>query len=139
MENLKEERKLQLVTTQKYTTHTNVEEETIEAVIARRNGTSYITFKQIIPDYQVEVSNLIKVKNGVVTIKRSGALTSTMVFDISKEYLTDYETPYGMLDVRVKTEGVESIFLEGHVKLEISYEMTMQGKKVSDNTYCIKG
>ncbi len=139
MNDLKQERQLQLITTQQYETHQNVEEETVQAVVARRNGTSYISFTQKIEEYNVEVKNLIKIKDGIVTIKRSGALTSTMVFDINKEYFTDYETPYGMLDVRVKTKSVESLIFEEATTLEISYEMMMQGKKVSDNRYCIKG
>ena len=130
-------RQLRLITTQKYAEHDNTEEMQIEAIVAKRGASTYITFKQPIPDTTLEVSNIVKIKNGVASVKRSGAFTSNLEFDITREYLTDYETPYGQLDLRIITHGVESFVTEETVHLEISYEMHMQGRKVSDNIYTI--
>lgn len=130
--------KLKLTTIQKYEDHDNKEEMMIEGVVAGRNGSEYITFKQFDPNYNVTISNLVKVKNGVVTIKRSGAIESTMIFDKEKPYATNYETPYGQLDIYVTTHEIESQLLQGDVKLKVEYEIMMQGKKISDNIYCIE-
>ena len=92
MQNLK----LKLVTSQQYEEHDNVDEMIIEGIVAERNGSAYITFKQVDPHYNVTINNLVKIKNGIVSIKRSGALESTMVFDVEKPYATHYETPYGL-------------------------------------------
>ena len=130
--------KLKLTTIQKYEDHDNKEEMMIEGVVAGRNGSEYITFKQFDPNYNVTISNLVKVKDGVVTIKRSGAIESTMIFDKEKSYSTNYETPYGQLDIYVTTHEIESQLLQGDVKLKVEYEIMMQGKKISDNIYCIE-
>ncbi|MEF9959381.1 MAG: DUF1934 domain-containing protein [Niameybacter sp.] len=132
-----EARKFKLVTTQKYEEHDHIEEMMIEGVVAERNGSQYIKFEQVDTTYNVTINNLIKVKEGVVTIKRSGALNATMIFDLAKPYTTDYETPYGTLDVAVTTHEIKSHFADG-VSLMISYEIMMQGKKISDNIYFIE-
>lgn len=129
---------LKLTTIQQYEDHDNKEEMMIEGVVAERGGSEYITFKQFDPNYNVTIGNMIKIKNGVVTVKRSGAIESTMVFDKEKPYTTQYETPYGQLDIYVTTREIESQILQDSVKLKISYEMMMQGKKISDNIYCIE-
>lgn len=129
---------LKLTTIQQYEDHDNKEEMMIEGVVAERGGSEYITFKQFDPNYNVTIGNMVKIKNGVVTVKRSGAIESTMVFDKEKPYTTQYETPYGQLDIYVTTREVESQIVQDSVKLKISYEMMMQGKKISDNIYCIE-
>ena len=97
-----------------------------------------ITFKQMIPDYNVEINNIVKLKDGKVYVKRSGGLSSNLEFDINKPYVTDYETPYGLLDIKIITKSIESFILQDHVNLKITYEMIMQGKKISDNIYIIR-
>lgn len=133
-----EQRQLKLITSQKYETHENTEEAIIDAIVAERNGSKYITFKQVIPDYNVEVSNIVKIKDNKVYVKRSGGLTSNLEFDINKPFITDYETPYGKLDIKIITKAIETFILQEHVNVKISYEMIMQGKKISDNIYLIE-
>lgn len=129
---------LKLTTVQQYEDHENRDEMMIEGVVAERGGSEYITFKQFDPNYNVTIGNMVKIKNGAVTVKRSGAIESTMVFDKEKPYTTQYETPYGQLDIYVTTREVESQIVQDSVKLKIRYEMMMQGKKISDNIYCIE-
>ena len=132
-----ETRKFKLVTTQKYESHDNVNEMIVEGVVAERNGSQYIKFDQKDATHNITVNNLIKLKDGVVTIKRSGALSSNMVFDTAKPYSTSYETEYGQLDLLVTTHEIKSQFGED-VSLMIQYEMIMQGRKISDNIYFIE-
>lgn len=128
---------LKLITTQIYPDHENSEEAAIEAVVAERNGSAYITFKQPIPDYNVMINTMVKIKNGTVSVRRTGGVNMTLEFNLDKEYTTDYETPYGAMDIRIITTSIESEILQGHVNLKICYEMIMQGKKISDNIYLI--
>lgn len=130
--------KLKLTTSQQYEEHDNVDEMIVEAVVAKRNGSSYITFKQFDPNYNVMINNLVKIKEGVVLVKRTGAIESTMVFDVNKPYSTYYETPYGKLDICVTTKEIQDEINGEDVKLQIKYEMVMQGKKISDNIYCVE-
>ena len=130
--------KIKLTTVQKYEDHENRDEMLIDAIVAERNGSSYIKFDQVDTNYNVTINNLVKFKDGVVTVKRTGALSSTMVFDKEKPYSTEYETPYGSLDINVKVQEIKAEILQDHVNLMISYEMIMQGKKISDNIYFIE-
>lgn len=130
-------RQLRLITTQKYETHENTDEMLIDAIVAERNGSTYITFKQKLEEHNVEVSNMVKIKDNRIQVKRSGALKSDLTFDIAKSCNTEYETPYGLLDLCVNTQSIESFILQEHVNVKICYEMIMQGKKISDNIYMI--
>ena len=130
--------KLKLITTQQYEDHDNKDEMFVEGVVAQRNGSTYITFKQFDPNYNVTISNMVKIKNGVVSVKRTGAIESLMLFDIEKPYATHYETPYGNLNIYVTTHEVKSEIMEEDVRLSIKYEIMMQGKKISDNIYYIE-
>ena len=130
--------KIKLTTIQKYEDHENRDEMVLDAIVAERNGSFYIKFDQVDTNYNVTINNLVKVKDGVATIKRTGGLSSTMVFDKEKPYATEYETPYGSLGILVKVQEIKSQILQNDVNLMISYEMMMQGKKISDNIYFIE-
>ena len=129
---------LKLTTAQQYEDHENKDEMVIQGHLAERNGSTYITFKQTDPDANITVDNRVKIKKGVVSIKRSGAVDSMMIFDEENPYTTYYETPYGHLNLYVTTYKVEHEVSEQGFKLHVHYEMKMQGKKVSDNRYCLE-
>lgn len=128
--------KIKLTTVQKYEDHENRDEMLLDAIVAERNGSCYIKFDQVDTNYTI--NNLVKLKDGVVTVKRTGTISSTMVFDKEKPYATEYETPYGQLDISVKVQEIKAEILQNDVNLMISYEMIMQGKKISDNIYFIE-
>ena len=129
---------LKLTTTQQYEDHENQDEMYLEGYWVERNGSLYITFEQRDEENHLKVNNRVKIKNGVVTIKRSGDVASMMIFDQANPYTTYYETPYGHLNLYVTTHAIEHTLSEQGFKLYIDYEMNMQGKKVSDNRYCLE-
>lgn len=129
---------LKLTTSQQYEDYKNQDEVYIQGQLAERNGSIYITFEQVDKAMHVRIKNWVKIKKGVVSIKRSAAVETKMLFDEQTPYTTQYETPYGCLDLSIITQKIEYVLSETTFKLKIVYEMHMQGKKVSDNYYCLE-
>lgn len=129
--------KLKMQTTQKYETHEDGMEEIIDATVATRGESTYITFKQQDTNFNTTITTLIKIKKGIVTVKRQGGIQSLMEFNILKPYETLYSTPMGEMHIKIETHQIESNVKEDQVSLKISYTLFMQGSKVSENLYFI--
>ncbi|MGL4362357.1 MAG: DUF1934 domain-containing protein [Cellulosilyticaceae bacterium] len=130
--------RLQLITTQSYEDEKQTEEVMIDAIVAVRDGSGYVTFKQIDEDTKATIQTIVKLKKGIVYIKRMGTVKNELVFDTNKNYETTYKTPYGELPMCIRTKSITGNVLQEDVNLTICYEIVMQGKKISDNIYTIK-
>lgn len=50
----------------------------------------------------------IQVEPGRVTLLRQGALNSQMIFEEGRQHLSLYETPYGALEIGIRTRKIHS-------------------------------
>lgn len=130
--------KLKMQTAQAYETHEDQMEEIIEAVVAVKGESTYITFKQEDTNFNTIITTLIKIKKGVVTVKRQGGIKNQMEFNVIKPYETLYATPMGEMSIRIETHEIENRVTEEAVHLKIRYSIFMQGNKTSENLYFIK-
>lgn len=62
-----------------------------------------------------------------VTVKRNGAIVSTMVFDKNEVYNTTYLIPPYKFDMEIKTKRLKSSFTESGGYIDILYDMTVGG------------
>lgn len=67
--------------------------------------------------------------SGAVTVRRTGAIDSTLHFDESEEFNTVYSLPPYKFDMSVKTEKIKNTLSILGGTLEIKYEMTVGGAK----------
>ncbi|WP_069999325.1 DUF1934 domain-containing protein [Cellulosilyticum sp. I15G10I2] len=118
---------------QTYETHDDTKETEFQGQLAFRNESVYITYK----DDEMSVSTIIKTKNGIVSVKRQGALKGNLEFDTEKPHTTIYYTPYGEMEIQIITKKCEVYILEKGIKIYIEYKILMQGKLISDNIYMI--
>lgn len=130
--------KLKMQTAQKYETHEDTMEEIIDATVATRGESAYITFKQQDTNFNTTITTLIKIKKGIVTVRRQGGIQSQMEFNILKPHETPYSTPMGDMTIKIETHEIESHIEGDKVRLKIRYTIYMQGKKTSENLYFIQ-
>lgn len=130
--------KLKMQTAQTYETHEDQMEEIIEAVVAVKGESTYITFKQEDTNFNTTITTLIKIKKGFVTVKRQGGIKNQMEFNVMSPYETLYATPMGEMSIRIETHEIESRVTEEQVHLKIRYSIFMQGNKTSENLYFLK-
>ena len=67
--------------------------------------------------------------SGAVTVRRTGAINSTMHFDENEEFNTVYSLPPYKFDMNVKTSKIKNTLSILGGALEIAYDMTVGGAK----------
>lgn len=65
-----------------------------------------------------------------MTVKRSGATKSSMVFDRRKKTKSRYRMPYGTLDMVITTEKIVNALTENGGQLRLVYTIMMQGQMI---------
>ena len=102
-------------------------EECAEGRVCLKGGKKYIIYK--VKTENGENSVIITVSDGRVTVKRSGAVSSSMVFDRNRKTQTVYRMPYGNLNMEITTDKIVDAMTEDGGRLRIVYTMMMQGQK----------
>ena len=74
--------------------------------------------------------------SSTVRIRRSGAQSSEMLYDTSRKTAFSYSTPYGALEMEIKTIRIVNA-LESENRLRLVYTLTMQGQKTYNDTEII--
>ena len=73
-----------------------------------------------------------------VSLVRSGAFKSEMVFERNKKHYTPYETPYGTMTLDIITHELESTITEDGGDLNIRYAIEIQHQLTGINRFLIK-
>lgn len=122
----------------KVTNHQTIDNETdvIEekgiGTCREKNGKYYIIYDVKTEDGIVKVT--VIADNETVKIKRSGYASSEMVYDIKKPTAFRYNTPYGAIDMEIKTTKIHNgLNVQGGV-LRIMYTLLMQGMATYNDT-----
>ena len=81
--------------------------------------------------YKTETDSvMIIVAKDSVTVKRSGSVNSTMVFERGKKTKTIYNMPYGKWLMEIETEKIVNAMTETGGRLRLVYAMTIQGQRI---------
>ncbi len=116
-----------------YESHSDEGENKYIGNLAFKNDNIYITYKE----EEQKITNMIKVKDGVVNIKRLGAIKGDLEFNINKPNKSLYSTPYGEMEIEIITNQCDVYLLEKGVKIYIEYKIMMQGSQISENVYMV--
>ena len=84
------------------------------------------------------VTTTFRVEPGKVTLSRKGALNSQMVFQEGRQHSSLYRTPYGTLDVDIRTGRIRSSINELGGVMEIDYDIAVQKQLMSKNRFQIR-
>ena len=132
-ENTMKEVQVTVYDKQIYESHSDENENKYRGNLAFKNDNIYITYKE----EEQKITTMIKVKDGVVNIKRLGAIKGDLEFSTNKSSKSLYSTPYGQMELEIITNKCDVYLLEKGVKIYIEYKIMMQGSKVSENVYLI--
>lgn len=103
-------------------------EETAIGSFYVKNGKIYILYKTA--DETGFSSNTIIAEEDTVTVKRSGATKSSIVFDRRKRTKSRYRMPYGTLDMEITTEKIVNALTEDGGQLRLVYTIMTQGQMI---------
>lgn len=104
-----------------------------ETTSASHVGAMKISGKEISLSYRENTeggsvfSDILLHESGAVTVRRSGAISSTMHFNEKEEYNTVYSLPPYKFDMTIKTNAIKSSLSIFGGTLDIDYEMKLGG------------
>lgn len=71
----------------------------------------------------------LKIKNDKVVIIRDGTTSANMEFEKGKQNISLYNTPYGILELKIKTRDLDVKMDEAGGNVKVNYDMEMQGQE----------
>lgn len=114
------------------------EDEKIEIVVPGqyflKNGKHYILYEEIEESGLGVTKNTLKVTGDYrVEMKKSGVLTSYMVFEKGKKYVSSYKTPYGQMQIGTDTKELTIILEEEKIRIFVRYTLEAEDEAVAES------
>ncbi len=103
-----------------------------------RNGSHYVKYDEIFEGFPGTTSNLVKIKQDCIEVRKKGAANVHMVFEENKKNITYYETPFGKIQMGVSTTGILLREEEDTMRVRIEYTLDMNDSYVADCTLDMK-
>lgn len=106
-----------------------------EGQLSERNGVLYVLYTESMDEsgtgISAKVKNLLKIENRPVRVelKKSGAVSWKMIFEQGKKHRSEYETPYGALEIGVDTAEAKLEKGQEKTSLQLMYTLFIQGEK----------
>lgn len=101
--------------------------------LSERGGVLYVLYEEKTEEGEV-VKNLLKIEKELLraSLKKSGAVSWKMVFEQGKYEKSEYQTPYGTLEIGAETKEVKAEKEEEKTSLQLVYTLFIQGEKQAD-------
>jgi len=109
-----------------------VTETTVTAEYYEKNDSLYLFYEEPLEGTETVVKNRIKQKGSSLELTKTGAISTRMVLETGREYLTDYLTPYGCLKLELLTHKLERTLQDGKIMIRAEYTLSSGGCPVSD-------
>lgn len=109
-----------------------------EGAFYKRNGAYYVVYEESELSGLDGTTTKIKIKDGIVEIKRIGTHASTIVFEKGKRFQSSILTPVGNMYMEVMTSVVETDIEEEPVSINIDCEYLISIKGIFDGKNVIK-
>lgn len=103
-----------------------------------KNGISYVIYKETDLVDKQETSTMLKIGEDFLALTRNGGVKQQQLFARGRTSHSDYETPYGKLQLTVKTHRFNMISDAKNRIIEIDYAIYINGSWQSDNELIIK-
>ena len=97
-----------------------------KGVLVEQEGCTTITYDETSMDGEGNVKTNIIIEGEKITIKKSGDVTSEMIFEVGSIHASNYVTPYGKFQTEILTKSV-SINREEIFSAEIDYLLSFGG------------
>ena len=90
-----------------------------------RNNTHYLLYEERMEGFTEPVHNMVKVRPGMMEVRKKGLVNVHMVFEQGKKNMTYYTTPYGTLQMGVSATNLELTESEENLQIKADYALDM--------------
>lgn len=118
---------------QKYPGETPLETITeVEAEYFIRGQSRYVMFEEIQEGFTESVKSMLKIKNNCVELTKKGLIQSHMIFEPGAVYMTEYKTPFGRMQLGVRTRELHVLDAEERIHIDIKYKLESEEQVMAD-------
>lgn len=104
-----------------------------------KDGLHYVFYEDVNEDRQLITKNKIIFKeNEYVQVVKKGGTNSEMLFRDGEEHKSTYDTPFGMIEMGLKTHNTEFLIEEEYINITSSYELFLEGEEFAQCDIIIK-
>ncbi len=86
---------------------------------------------------EAPIHHTLEIGEGTVIMSQKGAVSSELRFGKDMVWHTDYQTPYGILDMTAITRNLMMEISSKKITVHLQYELRMDGEKLSDSKVMI--
>lgn len=79
------------------------------------------------------VTTSFRISPSKVKMVRKGSFASVMVFEKDVDHVSTYNTPYGAMDMKVRTSVLDVIEEKNHLHAHVKYVLEMDGQVTSNS------
>ena len=93
-----------------------------------RNGKHYVLYEDNMLDGEGRISTILKIAPDSVVLLRSGGVVQEQRFDKRQESVSEYKTPFGSMELSVRTDTVNVVYGTVSGEVDVSYAMSINGE-----------
>jgi uncharacterized beta-barrel protein YwiB (DUF1934 family) len=111
-------------------------DEVIEVVTPgdfyKKDGSYYAIYKETKLSGMEGTTTTLKIKNDKFSLIRMGSTSANMDFNKDRKSRTMYKTPYGAVEMKIKTNEIDIDVNENGGKVVVNYSMSLAGQIAQD-------
>lgn len=108
-------------------------ETTLFGSYGKINGKHCISYEDKLSGSDAVTKNLIKASCDQVSVTKKNGVETKLIFDINEITSADYHTPYGNLNMSIKTKSIKISDNPDSFELNMEYSLFAGGSLISDN------
>ena len=98
-----------------------------------KDGKRYLFYDEIGDDTNLIVKNSIQITEEHVSVSKKGLINAQMNFEKENKLVSEYETPYGQMEMGVYTTGLCLDERDDFLELKLEYLLEINNQHVSDS------
>ncbi len=97
-----------------------------------KNGSHYLLYEDTVEQGEEKSKNIIKFRSDCLEVIKNGPYSTKMVFEKEKKTLSQYMTPFGMLNIGISTTYVSLKEEKDKIEMIAKYAMDINNNFVAD-------
>lgn len=104
----------------------------VPAEYFQRGQSQYVMFEETQEGFTENVKSMLKIKNNCVELTKKGLIQSHMTFVPEILYVSEYKTPFGGMQMGVRTKELRILDTEELIQIYIKYLLESEEQVIAD-------
>ena len=113
-------------------------EYAVQGVYYEKNNKHYLLYDEVMEGFKEPVKTKVKFGEDALEIIRSGPVSVCMLFEKNKKNVANYSTPYGEIQLGIKTKKFIISSSPNNISINVEYSIESDGELLSECIISIK-